>query len=379
MRPTVSRLPLALCAYMLAITLLITLAPFDFRVPEVFELSWAVDRVDVLANVVFFVPLGFLLGLSFPGSVLTVLACCLGASVLVELGQLFVPHRHTSPIDLLTNTLGAAIGLGIQRRFAAGVARRLEGTLALELPLMSLVYLLVPLLWLLGLGSVGDPQRRWLYPLLGLVGALVLASVWRHRLRDGGLGADHLAVLAGAWFLLGGLPGGRTDPVTMVALAAGVAVAARVACQLPIGDSGTNRFEVATLRWLWPLFLLYLVLLIHWPLRFRLEGWYAEMSLTEGHVTYYRYMIVELLEYTAAFTLAGYMIAETTGRRVTGELAIIVEIVLVVILFAGALELLRGFTPNHARLYRPLLAGGASAAGAIIYRRQLAELLRRRR
>lgn len=85
-----STLPLALCAYMVAITLMITLAPFDFRTPDSLQLSWTVNHMDVLANLIFFVPLGFLFGLSLRSAALVLLTCAL-VSLTVEVAQLWVP------------------------------------------------------------------------------------------------------------------------------------------------------------------------------------------------------------------------------------------------------------------------------------------------
>jgi glycopeptide antibiotics resistance protein len=75
--------------------------------------SWA----DVQANVLFFMPWGFLLalwlarrGFGFIASV--AIAMCTGAflSCTVELLQLFAPSRHTSVVDLVTNSFGATVG-----------------------------------------------------------------------------------------------------------------------------------------------------------------------------------------------------------------------------------------------------------------------------
>jgi glycopeptide antibiotics resistance protein len=75
--------------------------------------SWA----DVQANVLFFIPWGFLLalwmarrGFGFIASV--AIAMCTGAilSCTVELLQLFAPSRSTSFVDLVTNSFGATVG-----------------------------------------------------------------------------------------------------------------------------------------------------------------------------------------------------------------------------------------------------------------------------
>ena len=75
--------------------------------------SWA----DVYANVLFFLPWGFLLAIWMArrgaGFIVSVaIAMCTGAflSCTVELLQLFAPSRSTSFVDLVTNSFGATVG-----------------------------------------------------------------------------------------------------------------------------------------------------------------------------------------------------------------------------------------------------------------------------
>jgi glycopeptide antibiotics resistance protein len=79
--------------------------------------------VEAVANVAMFVPLGILLPAAT--RIRPVLAVPAGAalSILIELVQLaFLPHRFATVQDVLTNTLGAAVGaallLAVRRRRA---------------------------------------------------------------------------------------------------------------------------------------------------------------------------------------------------------------------------------------------------------------------
>lgn len=103
-----------------------TLLPFEFsasgeliiqKLKRMWERPLRGSWADVQANVLFFLPWGFLLGLwtarrgfGFIASVM--IAMCTGAalSCTVELLQLLAPSRSTSFVDLVTNSFGATVG-----------------------------------------------------------------------------------------------------------------------------------------------------------------------------------------------------------------------------------------------------------------------------
>jgi len=72
----------------------------------------------------------------------------------IEFSQLFVPGRFAQIIDVITNGMGAWLGAMV---FVFLMARLKEGgsvrRFALELPLMNLLYLLIPLMLLNGLSA----------------------------------------------------------------------------------------------------------------------------------------------------------------------------------------------------------------------------------
>src|SRR4051794_12566699 len=98
-------LGLALCAYMLGVTLIVTLVPFKFSIPEASRIGWAVEPFDVGANILLFVPLGFFyrIGRAHVRSALHVLALGAMVSIAVESIQYFEPARTPSPVDVMTN------------------------------------------------------------------------------------------------------------------------------------------------------------------------------------------------------------------------------------------------------------------------------------
>src|SRR5262245_1575121 len=89
---------------------------------------------DILINIVAYVPLGFLLSISYGaryGAGLGVLAAAVfgaGLSLSMEAIQMFLPARIASNVDLLTNSLGALIGAMAAPLFAPSrlLGRRLH-------------------------------------------------------------------------------------------------------------------------------------------------------------------------------------------------------------------------------------------------------------
>ena len=121
---TGARLATALLAYMALVTAVVTLLPFQFAFPTQPRIVLAGGLVDMLANVVLFVPLGFLYAVARKESnpsLLRVFVVALLASAAIESVQLFEATRYASLSDILANGLGAALGAVGQR----GLARRI--------------------------------------------------------------------------------------------------------------------------------------------------------------------------------------------------------------------------------------------------------------
>ncbi|HEV2145789.1 MAG TPA: VanZ family protein, partial [Longimicrobiaceae bacterium] len=211
--PTRARLSRALLAYFVGVVLVITLAPFRFAVPTRFHIFSVGEPFDLAANVLLFVPLGFLYPLTRAHGrralVLEAAALGLILSGAIETAQLFERERYASAVDLLANGAGALAGAALQHAVGRRIRVSAEtvGRLSLELPLMGLVYLLVPLLWVGSLAAREQPLRLAPLLLLGLFGGALLAGMQRHRFGPAGsLGVPGVAVAAAAWMALGLFP-----------------------------------------------------------------------------------------------------------------------------------------------------------------------------
>ena len=366
-----------LLGYMVLVTAVITLAPFRFAWPKVFTLSWLVDPADVGANVLLFLPLGFLFRVTTRpsggvGHARTIVAACLTSAVFEAL-QLFLPGRFASPVDVMSNTLGAGLGSLLHARMAARLDGRLVRGLALELPLMIVVYLLVPLLWLDGFAAGHDGGRLVLSPLLGLAGAVVLAAVWRHRLAERGvLSPTQLALVTAGWYAVGAAPGLMRRPLLVLGGAVLVGLATRLEAARPLPRASERRFELPTLRRMWPLLVGYLVLSALWPMPWTPGPWHGGWGVADLADMPGVTPMLRALEYLAAFTLLGYTVAESRGRREEGAGPRRARLIAASVLSAAALEALRGFHPGHgASMLVLLLTVAMGLYGGLIYRIQL--------
>jgi hypothetical protein len=310
---TGARLGRAFLLYLVAMVAIVTLIPFDFTLPARFRILWQGELPDAVANVVLFVPLGFLFRLTWPAPhdrrVLQSLLFGTALSLALETAQLFLPTRFSSPMDVLTNGLGAWLGAlaldAVRRRLQLTPA--LAGRLALELPLMGLVYLLVPLLWinaLAGFARRGPPLSTLL---IGLLGAIALGQVYRHRFGPAGtITPLRYAGVGGAWFVAGAFVLFIAKPLVIMAGTAAVMLLV-LAWSALLVSAGERRYESDTLILLAPLFTLYLVALSGWP------GWLLPPVANAG-TSATATAILATLELLAAFTVLGYALAEFRGR-----------------------------------------------------------------
>ena len=366
------RLGFATLAYVAVTTLVITLAPFRFSVQAMHGLSTEWTKFDLVMNVVMFVPLGFLYRVTRPRGSASAwwMAILLGAllSTSIESAQLFLATRYSSLLDLLTNISGAAIGswlfTRLSERLRIGAAA--VSTLALELPLMGLVYLLIPLAWLTGLSSAGT-ERAWLLLPIAAFGGAIIGAVHGAYLEPAQrVGARGLISSTAAWFLIASVPGGRLQPIVIlsgVIVAVGAAWLRSVATSRARLQQGPHRFELPTLRLVMPLFAAYLALSALWPIDAAGGVWRAGWELfpaLNGSIS--QRLVFQALEYTSAFTVAGYITAEFHGRGDTDFRAVLGR----VLRWSGALalmfELARGW---HAELGASVIMGALATAASV--------------
>jgi len=357
--------------YIVLLILVFTWNPFTLALPEHFSLSLRIGPRDAIRNMLLFLPVGFLYCLtqgSPRGAILLGLAISVGA----EIGQLFIPARTSSPVDLVTNTAGSWMGAALYDLLATRIAMspRLVGRLALEVPLMGLLYLLVPLLWVNRLTD--DGASRWLLTgLIGICGAIVLSDTFQQWWGPPGIrSVGRVALAAATWFFVGIGPSLLSQPIAGVAALSGIALLTAALATVP-KPSADHRFERTTLLRLLPVFALYLMLAALWPPLRPIGIWHGILGLTDQIVLEGVSINFRLLEYLAAFTVLGYISAEWRGRAELSWRRDLPRLLLVGIVCALILELLMGFqTGPGASLLRPLIAICGAFFGGAIYHLQ---------
>ena len=365
----------ALFSYIVLITLVITLFPFRFQLPERIHFLWFGGWSDSLLNVLFFLPLGFLYKLIRPRDpTLRVVALGLGLSCTIEVAQIFLAERFPSPMDVLTNGTGAWLGALLLERAQRQLSSSWIGSLALELPLMNVVYLLIPLIWLNGLAAGIDSLHDSLAMLLGLCGCLIISAVYLHLLEASGVSRSNWVVLsATGWFLIGSLPRISESPALVLFGSGLVALATRILTMFSwVGESDQRRFEIPVLKRVWPIYSAYLIMLSLNPLPSGYRKWSGVWGLYDLSGERFIVPVWWLTEYFAAFTLLGYIVAESHGRRNITQGRSILWSCFWCGLAAALLEICRGFHPQYAASFlEGLFAFKGSLYGSVIYWLQL--------
>ncbi len=306
-------LGLLLLGYLLAAVGAIVLAPFRLEAPSLDRVMWIAGEgerlADVVLNVVLFVPVGFALGRLIERRWLAVLAG-IGCSLLIESAQLMIPGRYTTLSDVVTNGMGAMIGIVVAgeavRRI--GVGREMVGRLFLDLPLIGLAYLLVPQLWLIGMTIDGEWSRAVALVAIAFLGGTLLAAAGRSNATGDRL-TDRIGWWAAAWGSVAAMPA-VVESFWLLPLAAAVAAAGALVSDHLWGlvRSGDRRIEptaAATAA----------MVIIPWLL---LGASSVEVGPTD------RPGILRHLELLAAFVVAGYVVAEWLGRRASRDIPAVV-------------------------------------------------------
>ena len=288
----------------------------------------------------------------------------------IEAGQFFIPGRTPSVVDVTMNTLGAGIGAGLYNLLAARIAMtpRMVGRLALEVPLMGLIYLLIPLLWVNRLVPDQGLNRWLLTALIGLCGAIVLSDVfqqWWGPVSPRSLW--RVALVAGTWFLVGTGPSLLSDPRDGWASLAGITILTAVLAAI-LKPYTNRRFERVTLRRLIPGFILYLVLQALWPPLQPIDAWHGSFGLMNPLAREDIRVNIRLIEHLAAFTILGYIAAEWRGRAELTWRRDFPQLLLVGTVSALILEILVGFQAGTgASFLRLMIAICGALFGGILY------------
>jgi VanZ family protein len=366
------RLTLALLGYLILVTAVITLSPFDFAVRR-FRISLSLVPADIVANIALFLPLGFLgrgltIGWARSGRrVVLIAALC---SLAIETAQLFLRRRYAGPIDIMSNTAGAWLGV-LARDWIERWALwhpRLVGRIGLDVPLVGLLYLLAPQLWLSSVGLIEDPRRSVTTLLLGCAGGIVLVALHRHRWQNGLRVATHVVPpLAVLWFMTGALPAAATSPLAVGSI--GLAVAALTAWLLRrVASSSESRFEAATLKRFVPVFALYLVVTALWPPLRDVAPWHGALLFGNRLNGAGVVDVLLLLEQVGGFTLLGYAVAEWRGRRELSLASDLAPLIAAAAACAIGLEIVQGVLSGPgASLLRAALSTSGAAYGVTVY------------
>ncbi len=372
----------ALFIYMTAVVILITLIPFTFRIPAGFHVGWSTDAPDMITNVFLFLPVGFLFRLSRGKNRDRFCVKTLGLGILlsaaIEFTQIFIPGRYCSVVDVVTNGLGAWLGAVVYGLLAGGSKEEYPIRLfSLELPLMNVVYLLIPLMWLNGLSTGSESARLVLLLLLALFGSGVLVSVCVHRLeQDARFTPNKLSFFAASWFVVASLPSLTNFPWETAGIGIVIAVLVQVPARLLIHrETAEMRFELSTLRVLMPLYGIYLLLLALWPTTVPFQNWEVGMHFQELAFNQRIVFTFRFIEVIGAFTLFGYMLAEMRGRKRESGAAALGWTFPLALGCSAAFVAARSYPPLlGSDILETLLMTGAAMYGGVIYRLQLAAI-----
>jgi hypothetical protein len=366
------RVERAILVYALMFVGLLTLSPMDFTWPDHWYVVWWSDWRDVPANVLFFVPVGYLFVLARdPGKTRPVAAAALFgliASASIETTQQFVPLRVTSFTDVLANGSGATLGAWLCTLVRAQLERLFPDLLTIEHPLLNVVYLALPPMGLLSIDEHSHSPRTWMLLPLGLMGVITISGLWRYRLAGRKPGSPLTVVLAVlAWFLSGASLAllkapGSVAICTLAVLGSCLALLARD----PRWVGKDGRFEHRVLARLWPCMLVYLAMLVLWRPGLGFSPFHAGWLYPP--IPFSRHLAVRVAEQAAALTLFGYLAAETLGRAAQPPQWTYRACVLAGVACALVLEAGHGLLVNdQASVVRGVLSALGAAFGVFLY------------
>lgn len=366
----------AVLGYILAAVALLTLSPFRFAWPSRWIVAYGSDWQDMPANVLLFLPVGYFFLLSLPErgprAILNTLWFGVVTSTFIEAVQLFLPDRLTSLTDVLGNALGAVSGAVLCNAIRRRLDRRLPTVLTLEHPLLNVVYLILPLMWLSGFEVGPASTRVWLIVPLGAAGALTLIGLWRHRFAAAvDLPRPVVAGAVAVWFLIGAMTDLAIAPLVVAQCAAGVFAFTLVLVYVG-GTAGAprERFEHKVLAPVWPCYLFYLLMLVLLSHPLRLTSFHVELGFPAHGFD--RRVAVRFAEQIAALTLLGYLVAEWFGRSTLPRAGLRARNVSIGAAGGLVLEICHGFLPgDRASVTRWALSTLGAGFGVLLYSLQL--------
>jgi hypothetical protein len=184
-----------------------------------------------------------------------------------------------------------------------------------------------------------------------------------------------------SWFLIATLPVLTKFPIQIAIFTISVGIVTQIFARIPKEDkrdkADERRFELPTLRRILPLFGLYLLLLGIWPTTLSVGDWqlniyFQKLAFNDRIAFTFRF-----IEFIAAFTLLGYMIAELRGRKNQSAAKTLGWIFFTALICSIIIEIIKGYPPLlGSSILEIVFITAAALYGGIIYRLQLAAIQR---
>lgn len=274
-----ARLCFVLLVYYVAVVSVVALAPFGFSLDADVRVVPMTTLFDSVNSALLFVPLGFLYPLTRPRrdpSRVRIIGWGVLVALLVMLAQLFEADRETPMIELLTATVGVAVGMEllaiVNRRMRAST--RFSGRLSLELPLVGLIYMLMPVVLTTSLGAPGDPQRVLLLLPLALLAARLISGVQQYHFGPAGVFTNRaMSMIAAGWLALTAFPTFVQEPLLVLGVVLLAALATYYWSARPVVHGLDRRFEGDILRAASPFLVAYFVAVGVLPLVGGIGSW----------------------------------------------------------------------------------------------------------
>jgi glycopeptide antibiotics resistance protein len=373
---TGARLSRALLSYLVVLITALQLMPFQFAMPREFVLHTVITPISGLLTFAMFVPYGFLTRRARVGRVgrhmASIVLSAAMLSLALETAQLFQVSAQASLVHVLTAAVGAALGSALCQRVTGSDANahHAVNALLLQLPLMGLVYLLIPLLWATGATANGDSPRLILTLCVGLMGATILGFIARAiRGHTPERAPWMVAAVVGLWISVGIVPSMLADWRMACGIIAIVTLFGAWLGRWSAPVSVERRFEVPSLTRASIGLGAYFIGAGIWPGHsFRS---YPLMSVGVPTSETGMALVLPLLEAGIAGTVLGYVIAELRGREEAYFRDAISQVMFWVAMMLITSECMRAFFGYEgASIVRGVLSLGAAAYGAGLYHLQ---------
>jgi len=365
----------ALFAYMLIIILILTLAPFQYHMPDRLALFWFWDIKEVLQNISLFIPFGFLVHSIISKKqkfyLLKVFLFGVLVSTFIEFNQFFIYRRMTSFIDIAANASGAFFGALLYVSFKNRLAKA-SGKIILELPLMNLLFLLIPLLWLSSLAIGKEVQRILLIFPLGIMGAILISEIYLNRIYSKTYFNRSVFVLFFVgWFFVGTLPALLEFPksILLFAIVIGLFVIIRFLFKKQ-KIASEKRFELKSVKMIAPVYFIYLIALNRWPLKSFEINYSFVFVQSELFSNSDLDFIIRTIQLFSSFTIVGYILYQYLNR--TQPKHTVFKLILSLIVMAFIIEMPRGFHQSQVAAFTSIFFNFFwGLFGALIYILQL--------